>query len=318
MTQTYKQVPRTHTPSSVLNNAINTALKPAVSNTWTTGYEERLRLAAGDTRRAALMQDCLTPVCSAVWPGSTCAYRFGNSPSFQPCPARPGPPDVAGTRLPPEDGARSPRRRRLRARQGPAAAARPRGSGQVPPVPPAPHGPHRFPPPRPASPCCQLRAEVPAPGPAQPALHGAANGARGRGGAAPTALAASALRGETRRERGGELDGARAPHGSAAQRRREGGREGRVERRPPRSGLSRTAPADTWEPALPAAALRPPRRRRGTDGCRAPLRRALRSGRSRCPGPLRLGVGRSGGSARLSWRSSTAPLLDFFFFFFFN
>ena len=105
----------------MFSNTINTALKPAVSSTSTTGCEERGWLAAGDTRRAAVMQECLLRVRSAVRPGSTCAYSFGNSPSFQPCGC--GPRDIAGTRLPPGVGARSPRRHRLQARQARAGCS---------------------------------------------------------------------------------------------------------------------------------------------------------------------------------------------------
>lgn len=169
------------------------------------------------------MQECLLRVRSAVRPGSTCAYSFGNSPSFQPCGC--GPRDIAGTRLPPGVGARSPRHHRLQARQAraggshSAAGIRAGASDPSRPPQPPPQPAARPPPRRPASPRRQPRTEVPAPGPAQPALRGAANGARGRGGAEPIAPAASALRGETRRERRGELDGARtAPHRSAAQR----------------------------------------------------------------------------------------------------
>lgn len=202
----------------MFSNTINTALKPAVSSTSTTGCEERGWLAAGDTRRAAVMQECLLRVRSAVRPGSTCAYSFGNSPSFQPCGC--GPRDIAGTRLPPGVGARSPRRHRLQARQARAGCSHSAAgirAGASDPSRPPPQPAARPPPRRPASPRRQPRTEVPAPGPAQPALRGAANGARGRGGAEPIAPAASALRGETRRERRGELDGARtAPQRSAA------------------------------------------------------------------------------------------------------
>ena len=210
------------------------------------------------------MQECLLRVRSAVRPGSTCAYSFGNSPSFQPCGC--GPRDIAGTRLPPGVGARSPRRHRLQARQARAGcshsaagiragASDPSRHPPQPAAPPPPPAPRLAPPPAPDG---GARAR---PRATCPPRRGQWGERAGRSGAdcpgrlrPPRRNSAGAPRGVRRRPHG------TAPQRSAAQR-SAGGKDGE------REGLSGAhrapdprRPCRHLEPPRPAAAPSPPRR----------------------------------------------------------